>query len=171
MNLYDNLGILEYNSNKLTNICRGISLIKSIKGKDGIFFPYVVKQLERPDTIAHDYYGDSDYFWLVLLCNDIFNIETQWPLSDSDFLSYIQKKYQKSAQELQKQIYYFDNPETNYYIDQQTFDYYPAEKKVGWVPVSYYDYELKLNSQKSNIKLLSKSYLPLVVDFFREKFK
>ena len=34
---------------------------------------YQLKHGDTPDIIAHNYYGDSDWWWLVLLYNDIIN--------------------------------------------------------------------------------------------------
>ena len=45
------------------------------------FEKYQIKGDDRPDNVANDYYQDPDLDWLVLTCNNIINIQTEWPLS------------------------------------------------------------------------------------------
>ena len=47
----------------------------------------------RPDNIAFDFYGDSKLDWVVLLSNNILNIQTEWPLVQNNFDSFLLNKY------------------------------------------------------------------------------
>ena len=46
-----------------------------------IFTKYQVKGDDRPDTVADEFYGDSDLDWLVLVSNNIINVASEWPMS------------------------------------------------------------------------------------------
>ena len=48
---------------------------------------YQLKHGDTPDIIAHNYYGDSDWWWLVLLYNDIINPFNEIPRLGHDYKS------------------------------------------------------------------------------------
>ena len=48
---------------------------------------------DRPDNVAFNVYGDSTLDWLVLQCNNIINVQTEWPLRQTDFDRYCLEKY------------------------------------------------------------------------------
>ena len=45
------------------------------------FEEYLVVEGETPDEIANRFYGSPSYWWLVLLCNNIIDVENEWPKS------------------------------------------------------------------------------------------
>ena len=49
------------------------------------FQKYQIKGDDRPDNVAEDFYQDSSLDWLVLTCNNIINVQTEWPMSQRDF--------------------------------------------------------------------------------------
>lgn len=51
------------------------------------FVELMVIEGARPDDIARSYYGNSDYWWLVLLSNNISDVESEWPKSSSQIKS------------------------------------------------------------------------------------
>ena len=52
---------------------------------------------DRPDNVAYDYYGSSTLDWLVLACNNIINIQTEWPMLQNDFDRFLLDKYETYA--------------------------------------------------------------------------
>ena len=60
-----------------------------------VFTKYKIKGDDRPDNVAFDYYSDSDLDWLVLTCNNVINIQSEWPLTQKAFDTYLLKKYSK----------------------------------------------------------------------------
>jgi len=46
---------------------------------------YQIEGNDRPDNVAYNIYGDSNLDWLVLVCNNIINIQTEWPLTQKRF--------------------------------------------------------------------------------------
>ena len=54
-----------------------------------VFTKYQIKGDDRPDNVAFDFYGDSDFDWLVLTCNNIQNIQTEWPLTQRGFDAFL----------------------------------------------------------------------------------
>jgi len=43
---------------------------------------YFIRGDDRPDNVADELYGRSDYDWIVLLSNSITDVHNQWPLSE-----------------------------------------------------------------------------------------
>ena len=54
---------------------------------------YKIHGDDRPDNVAYEYYGSSELDWLVLACNNIINIQTEWPVLQNDFDRYLLDKY------------------------------------------------------------------------------
>jgi hypothetical protein len=47
----------------------------------------------RPDTVAEELYGSSQYDWVVLVGAGIINVRNEWPLSDRDIYRYSEQLY------------------------------------------------------------------------------
>ena len=62
-----------------------------------VFTKYEISNDDRPDNVAFDFYGDSNLDWLVLLCNNIINIQSEWPMSQKSFDNYLISKYTESG--------------------------------------------------------------------------
>jgi|TARA_R100000030_G_scaffold2722_2_gene2150 hypothetical protein len=58
-----------------------------------VFDKYQIVGDDRPDNVAFKFYGDSNLDWLVLTCNNIINVQTEWPLKQSDFDRFMLDKY------------------------------------------------------------------------------
>ncbi len=65
----------------------------------------VIKEGDRPDTIADKLYGDPELDWVILITNNIINIRDQWPLSNNDLQSFMLNKYGSQAAILEPHHY------------------------------------------------------------------
>lgn len=158
----------------LTNILRRFRVQPSLKDNSKVYHTYNIQAGDRPDTIAHKYYGDSGYYWLVLLFNEIHDPIFGWPLFNQEFDDYIKGKYGSipAAQGLtdhyrkiltQKQVKYDGTiiPERYITVDETTYNSLGESERYA---PSCYDVELELNEKKRQIQLLDKRYLSLVRD-------
>jgi hypothetical protein len=68
---------------------------KAVEGS--LFGEYTVKDIDRPDIIAHKLYGDSELHWIILLFNEIHNPYYEWPIPYHEFLQYCENKYPGNA--------------------------------------------------------------------------
>ena len=75
------------------DISKRFSIANFINNANVTFDEYYVKDGERPDTIAYDYYGDYTLDWLVLLTNEIHDVYFEWPLGYEQFNAYLKQKY------------------------------------------------------------------------------
>ena len=65
----------------------------------------LIKEGDRPDTIAAELYNDPELDWIILTSNNITNIRNQWPLSNNDLHSYMLDKYGSEAALLEPHHY------------------------------------------------------------------
>lgn len=118
------------------------------------FYTHTLLENDTPDKIAHFYYGDSYYDWLVMLSNQFFDNIHDFPLSESALNDYIQEKYNVTFEESLMNTHHYEDG-NGFVIDYDTYFITPEPKKV----VSIYDHEYIENEKKRTIKLLSKAYL------------
>ncbi len=145
-----------------------------------VFTKYQIKGDDRPDNVAFDMYNDSNLDWLVLICNNIINIQSEWPLLQRDFDRYLLDKYE-SYENLNNAHHYETiqiknnsgavivpaglQVESNYSVTYFDFNLgHDVTRSNTAVPVTNYDYELKKEDAKRNIFLLKPMYLNIVKD-------
>ena len=83
---FEKLPKLEYSLStyptlELSDIFRRVSFTQSVKNDSGNFETYVVKEGQRPEDVAADFYNDPSWWWLVMMSNNIINVESEWPKS------------------------------------------------------------------------------------------
>lgn len=169
MELFDNLDRVQYRGQTLTNILRRVKPIRRIIEKVNVFYDYTIKEGERADTIAHDYYGSSSYTWLVYVSNNIYDPYYQWPLNNTQFFDYMQNKYGDFFQ-TQIDLKGYTHPDYQYIVSELTFNQWSQEKQAGWKPISIYDWEYQLNEDKRNIRLVSNQYISVIDKQISELF-
>ena len=145
------------------------------------FTKYIVEGDDRPDNVADRVYGDPTLDWVVLMANNITNIQSEWPLSQADFNTFLLNKYENETT-LYSGIHHYESNEVKTSRDVIVI---PSGMKVGiGQSVSFYDdglkqqvtktdvaspitnymYEDKINNDKRNIFILKPVYLNLVFD-------
>lgn len=150
-----------------------------LKDNAYIFYPYVIRENERPEDIANFYYGDPFYFWLVLISNNIINPYHEWPLEESAFNAYIDKKYEITYyDEESESMKYISGSEAinleDYYpkiyydgygniVDKITYDNLDGIPSVGKYSETPLEVEIRNNNNKRDIQLIGKQYLPQII--------
>jgi len=145
------------------------------------FTKYQIRGNDRPDNVAFEIYGNSSLDWLVLTCNNVINIQTEWPLPQQQFDNYLLDKY-GDYNTLYNGIHHHETVEVK---NSQNIVIVPAGLQVeSNYSVSYYDfttdlqvtrnnivepvtnlvYEERLEDAKRNIFLLKPRFLNVVLD-------
>jgi len=75
------------------NFFKRAKLREDIGSVVSAFEYYLVIDNERPDQIAEKIYGDPELDWVILMCNNITNVQDQWPLNLDSFNKYLLDKY------------------------------------------------------------------------------
>lgn len=169
---FKNFPITDYsyinkNGNKITTQCVDMSirfrLIDTIMKNPNAYYDYFWKDEDRLDIVAFKYYGDVNLSWLVMLSGEIFDWVYDLPLSDKMFNDYITKKYNvDTVEELQNIIHAYKDI-SGITIDKNTYDRMPDYNKKT---ESIYQFEMKNNESKRQIKLISKEHLKTILNEF-----
>lgn len=155
----------------LRNLLQRADVARDIVYNYGIFYPYRLKDHERADTVAFDYYGDSRYYWLVLAANDVLDPYHDWPLADADFNEYIKAKY-GTLEKAMSQVHHYENPDADYWMTPDTRANLPPEDRVGFdVEKTVWQWEWDKNEDRKSIKLLSRRYAARAHADFVASFK
>ena len=154
--------------------------------QDLVFFTkFNVKGDDRPDNVAESFYGDSNLDWVVLISNNIINVQSEWPLSQADFFTYLSEKYPDEIN-LYSGIHHYESSEVKTSDDVVII---PSGIRVGVgqsvtffddginqqvtrtniaSPITNYMHEQKLNDKKREIFLLKPEYINLMIDDLQE---
>ena len=142
------------------------------------FTKYSVEGDERPDQIAYDFYKDSGLDWVILTTNNIIHVRDEWPMSNRDFLTYLNEKY--SSEQLSN-IHHYETKiirDSNGKLIQPEGLTVPEDHSVTFIDngvlrteskiisFTFLAHETNINDAKRNINILRSEYL----NFFLEDF-
>lgn len=57
---------------------------------------YTIKSGETVEQLSFNLYNDSEYYWAILLINNITDIHSEWPLDSNELDMYLDTKYGSS---------------------------------------------------------------------------
>ena len=139
------------------------------------YYPYQIQEGERPDTLAHMYYGSVDYMWLILYANDIFDVYYDWPFFGNQFTKFVENKY-GSILSAQTEVHHYEQIlraevsstvdterilEKTIHIDKTTYDnLLDSERKR----ITNFDFEILENESKRNIVLIEDIYAQQILE-------
>lgn len=179
MELFSHFPKVMYNGVNSLNLMKRIAAVRSNLDKFAVYYPYVIKDGERPDTIAYDYYGQSSYAWLVMIVNDVYHYYSDWPLTGPEFHDYLMKTY-GYVYELKNDVHHYvytGNGESaeeiarkDWWMSPGSYALASMDERLGWSPVSVFDYEDNANEEKRQILLISNELLSRVDREITEMF-
>jgi len=155
---YDSEGNGKFKSVK--NLLRRVGLASKVKANAMFFDTYDVKNGETPESIAFKLYGDSELHWIIMLMNDITDRYHDWPMSEAQFLQFVNDKY--------------SNPDgTHHYEISQSSGDTSKKINIGTDNTDYptatlitnFEHEQEEQDKKRKIRLLDPSF---VTDFVEE---
>ena len=118
------------------------------------FIKYTIRDGDRPDILAHQFYGDSELHWLFFYTNGskLLNPYSDWPLTQYDLKKFVDKKYANI-----NAIHHYKDID-GYEVDS---DAAGATSVTNWI------YEEELNDSKRTINVLQNSMVGPVVEEFK----
>lgn len=84
---------INYSDSLVTNVMVRAKVRDIILNNADAYYPYTVRDGQRPDYIARKYYGSDAYTWLVFYSNDMFDPIFDWVMNPREFNDYMRKKY------------------------------------------------------------------------------
>ena len=145
------------------------------------FTKYIVIGDDRPDTVATKIYDDPTLDWVVLLSNNIVSIQSEWPLGQAAFNTYVTEKYGDETT-LYSGIHHYESREVKANDGTiiipsgarvsvgQSVSFFDEESSQQIIrtdvamPITNYMFEEKLNDEKRNIFILKPIYLNILFD-------
>lgn len=170
------------NGNEITavDITKRFRLIKDSFKSKLILYSYTLKSSDTPISVAHKYYGDATLDWFIFMINQMYDPYFDWPLNDYEFKQFIRDKYGsiQSAKQTTHE-YYQILSEREVLIDGTVIEQqkviidetaYLLLADFERSSISQYDWEKEVNEKKRIIKLVDKSYLPVLLKEFGKVF-
>ena len=172
---------------RVKNLFRRIKLREDIFQDSTVFVKYQIRGDDRPDNIASQFYGRPDYDWIVLVSNNIVNIQTEWPMPQNTFDSFILNKY--GTYQNANAVRHYETREVKntqgvvivpagQIVDKgYSYTYYEEFQQAFvdtgdiTVEVTNYDYETRIEEAKRNISLLKRRYLPVILYDIEKEMK
>ena len=163
------------------NLFKRAKLREDIYQDLAFFTKYDVSGDDRPDNVADLIYGDPTLDWVVLISNNIVNVQSEWPLSQADFNTYLTEKYDNETT-LYSGIHHYEANEVKTNDGSiiiasgtrvsagQSVSYFDEDSSQHVVrtdiasPVTNYMFEDQLNEDKRNIFVLKPIYLNILFD-------
>jgi hypothetical protein len=78
---------------RVKNLFKKGKLREDIFQNLAFFEKYKIVGDDRPDNVAFEIYNDSSLDWIVLLSNNVLNVQSEWPLPQTDFDRFVLDKY------------------------------------------------------------------------------
>ena len=168
---YDSVGQGTFKD--VTNLLRRVALNAKVKTNTLLYDTYDVKEGETPESVAFNLYGNAEFHWVVMLVNDITDRYHQWPMRYSQFLQYVNDKYDDV-----NAVHHYEITQTSgdtttkieVYSNSALFsgdtDFYGTATAV-----TNLEYEESLQDQRRKIKLLDPQFLSQFVKEFEGLMK
>ena len=152
----------------ITDLLRRVKVRDGIKNNVSVFDKYNVPDGQTPEQTSELLYGTQDYWWVILLMNNIKDRYYDWPLSVRQFQTYMTSKYDNPDTIRHYEIVQTSGPTQ---IQDNSHLVQVNSTQPGATSVTYREYENRLQDKKRQIQILDKQYLPSFVDEFLNLIK
>ena len=179
---YDISGTKPSKVKTVINLMEKAKLKGMVKDDIVSYFPYSIREGERPDHVSEKIYGNVKYTWLIFLINDMSDPIYDWPLGTREFGAYVKNKYGSLAT-AKSTIHQYEKilrtrveatgttdaiPEARIIIDETTYDTLGSDVRN----IKYcYDWEIDRNEAKRDIKLIDRLYVADILSEHAEKLE
>jgi len=165
---------------RVKNLFRRVKIRPDIFADITYFTKYKVNSPDRPDNVAREVYGDPNLDWLVMLSNNIIHLENEWPLTQISFNNYCLSKY--GSYENLYNVHHYETQEVrdsrgDIILEKglqvsSTFNMTFFDPGIGQEviannivdEITNLDHEERIQDKKSNILLLDRRYINLVIN-------
>ena len=148
------------------NLLRRVGVRAKIKTNTSLYDTYDVKNGESPESIAHKLYGDSELHWVILLLNNVTDRFHDWPMSEAQFIQFVNDKYDNVDA-----IHHYEIPQSSgdtskkINVGTSNSDYPTA------TAITNFEHEQEQQDNKRKIRLLDPSFVPSFVSEFKSLMK
>ena len=157
------------------NLFRRNKLRDDLQNVFTVFDKYEIVESARPDTVAEEFYGNSELDWVVLITAGIINVRNEWPLSNRDLYYYVLNIYKN--EDALGDIHHYETKEIRdsngklilpkgKHVDKDfSISYYEGNTYITpgsnstILGISNWEYEAIKNEKKRSIYVLRRLYL------------
>ena len=174
------------------NLFRRVKLRDDLQNVFTVFDKYQIPDGSRPELVAQELYGSTQYDWVVIVAAGITRLRDQWPLSDRQVYDYAESIYGNDL----NAIHHYETTEVRDSEDRlilpagQIVD---ADFKISYydngslytndasilganvnyisnpiIGITNYEYEVRKNNDKRGIYVLKPRYLQQVINDTRK---
>ena len=141
-----------------------------------LFEQYFIREGDRADTLAHQFYGDSTLHWIIMYTNYMTNPYYDWPLTYYDLQMFIAKKYENinGVHHYEIVMNEGERNEIRYEVDGEDQPGVINElktKESSIKTITNFLYEEKKNDEKRSINIIRSSYISEVLEEFKTLIK
>ena len=154
------------NEKLVTDLMRRVKVRAKITNEASLYDKYDVPNGEKPEDTAFKHFGDPELHWVILLTNNITDRYYDWPLSFSDFETFIKDKYANPDGIHHYEVTTSSGKTTGDGPDDYSHKIEVNSDASGAQSVSNREYEQRLQDEKRSIKLLNPAYLTTFVQEF-----
>lgn len=137
---------------------------------------FIITGSPRPELLSYNLYGSTEYYWVLLMLNNIYDPYYDWVMSEEAVQQYSMIKYQNLEQKQYTVLYHVDPNgkkywrmkeypagSLNWYDIGDTYHQYPQH--VGsLVPVTAVEHEIDLNEGRRIVDIIAPSDISAFVD-------
>ena len=118
------------------------------------FEKHIVVDGEKPEILAHKFYGDPELHWMILYANGarMLNPYYDWPMTNFDLQKFVDKKYSNINA-------------THHYEDADGYEVDSDAPNAS--VVTNFKHEEAVNDAKRVIRIIQPRYVSMIVDEFK----
>lgn len=124
-----------YSNTVALDIISNAQLVERFVNNPYVYYPYELSSDQRADVLAHQYYDDSYFSWLIYYGNKIVDPYHDWYLPDDDFRNSLTIKYGSVENAIKRIAFY----RTNWYNDSRQIPQSIFENTFSAADKKYWD--------------------------------
>tara|TARA_Y100000004_G_scaffold39964_1_gene43163 strand:+ start:599 stop:1129 length:531 start_codon:yes stop_codon:yes gene_type:complete len=159
---YDAVGNDDYKV--VTHLLRRIQIKKGLLEIGSVFDEINLSTHSTPEIVSEQMYGTQDYYWVVLLVNNIKDRFYDWPLTEEQFEKFVNDKYANPNAVHHYEITQTSGPTSS--ID-DSHKIQVNSTTPNSTAITNYEYERRIQDKKARIRVLRPDYLELFVEEFK----
>ena len=150
---------------ELANITTNVILQASNIDRMVMFNRYTLNDTETPESVSETIYGTAEYWWVIVLINNIVNPFTDWVMDSDTLLKYASDKYTDPYS-----VKHYYNSQTNRIEDDYNTLTWRATNNEDLpeyiIPITHIQYEQDLNIKRQFIIVVSPMYISKFVETY-----
>lgn len=150
---------MTYNGVSIVDISHRFSLNFSLKEVTTHYTEIQLFEGDTPESVSMRYYGTQDYWWLVLVVNNIIDPLYDWLMSDDEIYNYCKLLYGDEI----NAYHHYEDSDFNIYESQNT--------QENLMPVTNLEWHEHLNEKKRRINIIHSKFLPHIEKKLSEMIK